>query len=83
MKSLSNKDVALIKKALKFLRKNQELKPDTEFRLDFLIKDIEKDEMPSLYVHMLTAIFSDEFSDDVSAIKERLENAQKYNEKKI
>ncbi|BCV02176.1 MAG: hypothetical protein CM15mV50_680 [uncultured marine virus] len=44
MKSLSNKDVALIKKALKFLKKNQELKADTEFRLDFLLRDITKDE---------------------------------------
>ena len=81
MKSLSNKDVALIKRALKFLKKNQDLNIDTEFRLDFLVKDIEKDEMPSIYAHVLTVLFTDDLFDDVLAIKERWESAEKIADK--
>jgi hypothetical protein len=81
MKSLSNKDVALIKRALKYLKKNQELHPDTEFRLDYLVKDIEKDEMPSIYAHVLTVLFTDDLFDDVLAIKERWESAEKIADK--
>lgn len=74
MKSLSNKDVALIKKALKFLKKNQELNYDTEFRLDYMIKDIEKDETPTVYANIFTSLLKYDFFDDVSELKNQLRN---------
>ena len=65
MKSLSNKDVALIKKALKFLKKNQELKFDTEFRLDFLIKDITKDEQAKIFSVITETVYRDKTRKDL------------------
>jgi hypothetical protein len=81
MKSLSNKDVALIKKALKFLKKNQELNPDTEFRLDYMIKDIEKDEMPRIYASLFTTLLEYDFFDDVSELKNQLRGRDTLPEK--
>ncbi len=65
MKSLSNKDVALIKKALKFLKKNQELKSDTEFRLDFLLEDITKDEKEQVFTAVCEAVYKDKTRKDL------------------
>tara|TARA_R100001463_G_scaffold71146_4_gene124938 strand:- start:6896 stop:7159 length:264 start_codon:yes stop_codon:yes gene_type:complete len=81
MKSLSNKDVALIKKALKFLKKNQELNHDTEFRLDYMIKDIEKDEMPRIYASLFTTLLEYDFFDDVSELKNQLRGRDTLPEK--
>lgn len=81
MKSLSNKDVALIKKALKFLKKNQELNDDTEFRLDYMIKDIEKDEMPRIYASLFTTLLKYDFFDDVSELKNQLRGRDTLPEK--
>ena len=81
MKSLSNKDVALIKKALKFLKKNQELNHDTEFRLDYMIKDIEKDEMPRIYASLFTTLLQYDFFDDVSELKNQLRGRDTLPEK--
>jgi len=81
MKSLSNKDVALIKKALKFLKKNQELNDDTEFRLDYMIKDIEKDEMPRIYASLFTTLLEYDFFDDVSELKNQLRGRDTLPEK--
>ena len=65
MKSLSNKDVALIKKALKFLKKNQELKADTEFRLDFLLKDITEDEQEKIFLAVYETVYKDKTRKDL------------------
>jgi len=81
MKSLSNKDVALIKKALKFLKKNQELNADREFRLDYMIKDIEKDEMPRIYASLFTTLLEYDFFDDVSELKNQLRGRDTLPEK--
>tara|TARA_X000001382_G_C3056416_1_gene142837 strand:- start:209 stop:472 length:264 start_codon:yes stop_codon:yes gene_type:complete len=81
MKSLSNKDVALIKKALKFLKKNQELKHDTEFRLDYMIKDIEQDETPTIYASLFTTLLKYDFFDDVSELKNQLRGRDTLPEK--
>ena len=81
MKSLSNKDVALIKRALKFLKKNQELNPDTEFRLDYLLKDIEQDETPTIYASLFTTLLKYDFLDDVSKLKDQLRGRDNLPEK--
>jgi len=81
MKSLSNKDVALIKKALKFLKKNQELNADREFRLDFLLKDIEEDETPKIYAALFTTLLKYDFFDDVAELKEELKGRDTLPEK--
>ena len=65
MKSLSNKDVALIKKALKFLKKNQELKADTEFRLDFLLGDITKDEKEQVFKAVYETVYKNKTRKDL------------------
>lgn len=65
MKSLSNKDVALIKRALKFLKKNQELKADTEFRLDFLLKDITEDEQEKIFLAVYETVYKDKTRKDL------------------
>jgi len=65
MKSLSNKDVALIKRALKFLKKNQELKADTEYRLDFLLKDITEDEQEKIFLAVYETVYKDKTRKDL------------------
>lgn len=65
MKSLSNKDVALIKRALKFLKKNQDLKLDTEFRLDFLLNDITEDEKAEIFAVITEAVYKDKTRKDL------------------
>ena len=65
MKSLSNKDVALIKRALKFLKKNQELKLDTEFRLDFLLKEITEDEQEAIFKIITETVYKDKTRKDL------------------
>ena len=81
MKSLSNKDVALIKRALKFLKKNQELNPDTEFRLDYLLKDIEQDETPTIYASLCTTLLKYDVFDDGSKLKDQLRGRNNLPEK--
>jgi hypothetical protein len=65
MKSLSNKDVALIKRALKYLKKNQELKADTEYRLDFLLKDITEDEQEKIFLAVYETVYKDKTRKDL------------------
>lgn len=69
MKSLSSKDVVLIKRALKYIVKNGDLPEEHIRRADFLLQDLEEDESAMFYISMITTMIKKDLFNDIDEIK--------------
>ncbi len=72
IKTLSKKDVVLIKRSLRYISKHEALLEEHQNRINFLLSDLEKDEMPALYANVFTSLLEYDFYDDVERLKEKL-----------
>ena len=65
MKNLSNKDVMLIKRALKYIVKHEDLLNEHITRAEWLLKDLDEDESVTFYVSMISTMYEKNMFDNL------------------